>query len=94
MQPSSVRRGHREWQRKTEVKCPNGMWGFAGKTPPSPFARTLNYHFVVVQLLSRVHDPVDCRTPGSPSFTFSQSLLKLLSIEWMMPSNQLVLRQL
>ena len=36
-------------------------------------------------------DPMDCSTPGFPSFTISRSLLKLVSIESVMPSNHLVL---
>ena len=46
-----------------------------------------------VQSLSRVWlcDPVDCSTPVSPSFTVSRNLLKLMSIEPVMPSNQLIL---
>ena len=32
---------------------------------------------------------MDCSTPGSPSFTVSQSLLKLMSIESVRPSNHL-----
>ena len=32
--------------------------------------------------------PLDCSTPGSPSFTTSQSLLELPSVELLMPSNQ------
>ena len=35
--------------------------------------------------------PMDCSTPGSPSFTISWSLLKLMSIESVMPSNHLIL---
>ena len=34
---------------------------------------------------------MDCSTPGSLSITISQSLLKLMSIESMMPSNYLIL---
>ena len=34
---------------------------------------------------------MDCSTPGLLSFTFSQRLLKLMSIESVMPSNHLVL---
>ena len=47
----------------------------------------------VVQLLNRVRlcDPVDCSTPGSPSSTISQSLLKFVSIESVMLSNHLIL---
>ena len=49
-----------------------------------------------VQLLSRVPtlcDPMDCSTPDctSLSITNSQSLLKLMSIESVMPSNHLIL---
>ena len=46
-----------------------------------------------VQLLSHVQlcDPMDCSTPGPPSFTISQSSLKLTSIKSMMPSNHLIL---
>ena len=35
-------------------------------------------------------DPVDCSTPGYPVFTISQSLLKLMFIESVMPSNHLI----
>ena len=35
-------------------------------------------------------DPMDCSTPGFPSFTNSQSVLKLMSIESVMPSNHLI----
>ena len=48
---------------------------------------------VVVQSLSCVQlcDPMDCNTPSSQSFTISRSLLKLMSIELVMPSNHLIL---
>ena len=50
---------------------------------------------VVVQLLSRscliFCDPMDCSTTDFPSFPVSQSFLKLMSIESMMPSNRLIL---
>ena len=36
-------------------------------------------------------DPMDCSTPGFLSFTISQTLLKLMSIESVMPPNHLVL---
>ena len=36
-------------------------------------------------------DPKDCSIPGFLSFTNSQSLLKFMSIELMMPSNHLIL---
>ena len=34
---------------------------------------------------------MDCSTPGFPSFTISRNLLKLTSIESVMPSNPLIL---
>ena len=54
----------------------------------------LNWFIVVVQLLSHVWlsaAPWTCRTPGFPSFTISQSLFKLTSIESGTPSNHLIL---
>ena len=36
-------------------------------------------------------DPMDCSTPGLPVHTNAQSLLKLMSIESVMPSNHLIL---
>ena len=49
--------------------------------------------FIVVQLPSRVWlcNSMDCGTPGFLSFTISWSLLKLMSIELVMPSNHLIL---
>ena len=43
---------------------------------------------------STLCDPMDCSTPGFLNFTISQSLLKLMSIESVMPSNHLVLCRL
>ena len=36
-------------------------------------------------------DPMECSTQASLVFTISWSLLKLMSVEWMMPSNHLIL---
>ena len=50
--------------------------------------------FVVVQLLGCVQlfaTPMDGSTPGFPVLHFSQSLLKLMSAESVMPSNHLIL---
>ena len=55
---------------------------------------TVGIIFVVVQSLSRVWlfaDPWTATCQASLSFTISQSLLKLMSIESVMPSNHLVL---
>ena len=48
---------------------------------------------VIVQSHSRVQicDPMDCSTPGFPVLHHLQSLLRLLSIESMMPPNYLIL---
>ena len=43
---------------------------------------------LVAQLCTNLCDPMDYSTPG---FTVSQSLLRLTSVESMMPSNQLIL---
>ena len=49
--------------------------------------------FSSVQLLSRVRlcNPVDCTCQASMSITNSQSLLKLMSIESVMPSSHLII---
>ena len=41
-------------------------------------------------VMSHFFDPMDCSTPGSLSITNSQSLLKLMSIESVMPFNHLI----
>ena len=45
----------------------------------------------VVQLCLTLWDPMDCSTPASLPITNSLSLLKLMSIESVMPSNHLIL---
>ena len=57
--------------------------------PPRP----VDIPIISVQLLSRVRlcDPMDCSTPGFPVHHQLQSLLKLMSIESVMPSNHLIL---
>ena len=45
----------------------------------------------VPQLCPTLCDPVDCSTPGFPVHHQLQSLLKLMSIESVMPSNHLIL---
>ena len=46
---------------------------------------------IVVQLCPTVGKPVYCSRPDFLSFTISKSLLKVMSIELMMPSNHLIL---
>ena len=62
----------------------------------SPFLRQITFHLwnVVVQSLSRVRlfvTPWTAARQASLSFTISRSLLKLMSIESVMPSNRLIL---
>ena len=45
----------------------------------------------VAQPCRTLCDPMDCSTPGFLSFTNPQSLLKLMSMELVMPSNHLIL---
>ena len=45
----------------------------------------------VAQSCPTLCDPMDCSTPGFPVHHHSQSLLKRMSIESMMPSNHLIL---
>ena len=49
-------------------------------------------HFTsVAQSCPPLGDPMNCSTPGLPVSTNSQSLLKLMSIESVIPSNHLIL---
>ena len=45
----------------------------------------------VAQSCPTLCDPMNCSTPGSPVLTISQSLLKLMFMELVMPSNHLIL---
>ena len=45
----------------------------------------------VTQLCPTLCNPINCSTPGFPVITNSWSLLKLMSIESVMPSNHLIL---
>ena len=51
----------------------------------------VDVHCSVAQSCLTLGDPMDCSTPGSLSFSSSWSLLRLISIESMMPSNHLLL---
>ena len=52
----------------------------------------LSFHFSsLAQSCPTLVDPLDCSTPGLLPITNSQSLLKLKSIESVMPSNHLIL---
>ena len=45
----------------------------------------------VTQLCPTLHDPMDCSTPGLPAHHQLPEILKLSSIELVMPSNHLIL---
>ena len=45
----------------------------------------------VIQSCLTLGNPMDCSTPGSPSINNSWRLLRLMSIELVMPSNHLIL---
>ena len=73
---------------ETTPKAGQGVWETARKLTSFP------YIFVFVQSLSCVQlfvTPWSAAHQASLSFTISQSLLKLLSIDSMMPSNHLIL---
>ena len=61
----------------------------------SSYFHFLNYIYfcccLVTKLCPTLCDPMNYSTPGFLSFTISQSLLKFMSIESVMPSNHLVL---
>ena len=62
---------------------------------PIFFSFSITKEIVVVQLLSHdpfvtSFDPMNCSTPGFPVLHHLPSLLKLLSIELVMPSNHLI----
>ena len=68
-----------------------------GRRNRSRFSKTACHdHMVpfccsVAQSCQTLFNLMDCRTPGSLSFTNSQSLFKLMSIELVMSSNHLIL---
>ena len=49
------------------------------------------WYFSSIQSVMSLCDPMDGNTPGLPVITSSQSLPKLMSIESMMPTNNLIL---
>ena len=51
----------------------------------------LKQFLYLVSVVSTLWDPVDCSMPGFPVFTISQTLLKLMYMESMIPSNHLIL---
>ena len=64
-----------------EMSGTQGAWGQPGASPFVVVA--------IVQLCPTLCDPMDCNTPISLSFTISQSLLKFMPIESVIPSHHL-----
>ena len=71
---------------------------FTSVTLTFPLSSRLQIHFIhissccsVIQSCLTFCDPMNCATQASMSFSISQSLLKLVSIESMMSSNHLTL---
>ena len=58
-------------------------------SPIHPLLHSVQFSSVA-QSCPTLCNPMDCSTPGSLSITNSQSLLKLMSIESVMPSNYLI----
>ena len=57
----------------------------------APWKKSYDKPSSVTQFCPILCDPMDYSTPGSLSITNSQSLLKLMSIQSVMPSNHLIL---
>ena len=59
--------------------------------PPEPIFLTISLKLLLLFRRVQLCEPLDCSTPGFPVLTISPSLLKLMSIESMMPSNHFIL---
>ena len=86
----------RIWLDISDFVCGNlwrwRRWTSTRKTNPQV---TINYQFhSVTQSCLTPCDPLDCSTSGLPVHPNSQSLLKRMSIESVMPSNHLILCRL
>ena len=58
----------------------------------NPFSLPMSFQFIsVTQSCLTLCDPMDCSTQASLSITNSQSFLKLMTVESVMPSNHLIL---
>ena len=60
-------------------------------SPVNPHSQVHSQLSSVVQSCPTLCNPVNCSTPGLPVHTSSWSLLKLMSIDSVMPSNHLIL---
>ena len=78
-----------------QVQLSGTPWAFLGQAFPYILCFSSSPKCLcccsVAQSCLTLCDPIDCSTPGFPDFTISRNLLKLISIESMMPSNHLIL---
>ena len=72
-----------------QTRAPSG--GPRGTTIPCLLQLLVVQFSLVTQLCPTLCDPMDCTTPGLPVHHQLLSLLKLMSIESVMPSNHLIL---
>ena len=83
---SSILAWRMSWSEK-----PDGLQSMGSHD--SDMTEQLTHQFSsVTQSCPTLYDSMDCSTPGLLSITNSWSLLKLMSIESVMPSNHLILR--
>ena len=76
------------WQNSASL-CPAS---FCTPMPNLPFTPIVSVQFSsVAQSCPTLCNPMNCSTPGLPVHPSSRSLLKLMSIELVMPSNHLIL---
>ena len=77
---------------KLDESDPSASWWVCESVYRTYTKEESNYQFSsVAQSCLTLCDPMDCRTPGLPVITNSLSVLKLMSIESVMPSNHLIL---
>ena len=86
---SRLKKPHQSGQLKATAD-PN--WGFFLNRGSRGLCYGLSVQFsLVAQLCLTLCNPMNCSTPGFPVHTNSQSLLQLMSIELVMPSNHFIL---
>ena len=71
--------------------CPEDTVAFCQVPSALTFWKVFKGSCSAAQSCLTLCNPMDCSTPGFLSFTISQSLLKLMSIKSVMPSNHLIL---
>ena len=77
---------HKTKSLKTSIAFPANKGDALSQNP-----KWLNSCCVVTKLCLTLFDPMSCSTPGFPVLQYLPELLKLMSIESMIPSNHLIL---